>query len=148
VERVAAATEASRAVVLASKGAGRGGAVLIVEDDPAVRDSLEMLLQAEGYSIASAANGEEALAIAARHDFAPNIAIVDYNLPGGHSGVEVATRLRQALGGELAVMVLTGDISSATLEQVARHGFLHCNKPLRGDDLLVLIATVRAKQQR
>ena len=48
--------------------AARGGLILIVEDDPALRYSLEHFLRADGHRTAAAAEGEEAMLLAARTD--------------------------------------------------------------------------------
>ena len=59
------------------------GSILIVEDDPAVRHSLELLLRTDGHRTAAAADGDEAIELVARKNVRPDIVIVDYNLPRG-----------------------------------------------------------------
>jgi two-component system, chemotaxis family, CheB/CheR fusion protein len=84
------AVEAPGAAAVAEVSPTPKGAVLIVEDDAGVRDSLGTLLQGEGYRTADAADGPKALALVSGREFVPDLAIVDYNLPGGLNGVEVA----------------------------------------------------------
>jgi DNA-binding response OmpR family regulator len=79
--------------------------VLIVDDDPGVRELVADILDLEGYDIDTAADGFEALArVAARR---PDCVILDLMMPG-MSGHEVLARLRAADGGaSLPVVMLT-----------------------------------------
>lgn len=65
--------------------------VLIVDDEPVGRETLEALLLAEGYELAFAANGPEALAQAAALN--PDVILLDVMMPG-MDGFEVCRRLR------------------------------------------------------
>jgi len=90
----AAATERSEA----DGGAhGPTGAILIVEDDPAVREMLAILFEGEGHRTTALAGTNEALALAARGALLPDVIIADYNLPGELTGAEVIARLRESL---------------------------------------------------
>lgn len=65
--------------------------VLIVEDEPAQREVLAYNLEAEGYRVAQADNGEEALLIVSED--APDLIVLDWMLPNV-SGIEVCRRLK------------------------------------------------------
>ena len=65
------------------------GVVLIVEDDPALRNSLEASVRADGYRAVAFADGDTAVDYAAAANDMPDIAIVDINLPRGSSGLQV-----------------------------------------------------------
>lgn len=65
--------------------------VLIVEDEPAQREVLAYNLEAEGYRVAQADNGEEALLIVAEDT--PDLIVLDWMLPNV-SGIEVCRRLK------------------------------------------------------
>ena len=65
--------------------------VLIVEDEPAQREVLAYNLEAEGYRVAQADNGEEALLIVS--EGAPDLIVLDWMLPIV-SGIEVCRRLK------------------------------------------------------
>ena len=56
---------------------------MIVEDDPMVREMLELLFKAEGHRTVSVADGRKALELTASGTVKPDIVIADYNLPGG-----------------------------------------------------------------
>ena len=56
--------------------------VLIVDDDTGIRDLLEGLLEEEGYNVASARNGREALeALRKRADLGPHVILLDLMMP-------------------------------------------------------------------
>ncbi len=77
--------------------------VLVVEDDPAVRSSLERSLAFEGYEVVTAADGEAGLQAVDLH--APDVVVLDLGLPRV-DGLEVCRRLRAA-GSTVPVLVLT-----------------------------------------
>ena len=96
----------------------RNRTILIVDDDPDVRELLELYLNGEGHRTATAPDGVAALALATRGTIRPDLILADYNLPNGMDGLQVAAKLRDALHREVPVIILTGDISTDTL---ARH---------------------------
>jgi len=79
--------------------------VLIVDDEPNIVLSLEFLLRQQGYEVAIARDGEEALAAAAARP--PHLVVLDVMLPG-LDGFEVCRRLRERaeLAG-LKILLLT-----------------------------------------
>ncbi|MDO8287769.1 MAG: CheR family methyltransferase [Parvibaculum sp.] len=113
----------------------RGGAILVVEDDPEVRELLELLLRSEGHEVMAAADGVKALDTVTRGSFRPDLLLADYNLPNGMNGLEVAAKLRVNLHREIPVIILTGDISTSTLRSIALHGCTQLNKPVKLDEL-------------
>jgi two-component system cell cycle response regulator len=79
--------------------------ILIVDDEPAGRDTLEALLMAQGYNLAFASNGPEALAKAA--ELIPDLILLDVMMPG-MDGFEVCQRLRtDPLLTEVPVIMVT-----------------------------------------
>ena len=87
------------------EGRGQGACVLLVEDEEQLRRVMKDLLQREGYTVAEARDGIQALDEVDRH--APDVIILDLNLPGldGY-GVLAQLRSRPATR-EIPVMVLT-----------------------------------------
>jgi two-component system KDP operon response regulator KdpE len=65
--------------------------ILVVDDEPQIRKTLEVNLRARRYEVDLAATGEEALAMAARHH--PDVVVLDLGLPG-IDGIEVVRGLR------------------------------------------------------
>jgi DNA-binding response OmpR family regulator len=76
--------------------------VLLVEDDPAAREGLELALRRLGYGVQAAGTGEAALA--GMRDAAADVVVLDVMLPG-LDGFEVCRRLRR--GSDVPVIMLT-----------------------------------------
>ncbi|MGW2252873.1 response regulator [Kitasatospora sp. NPDC001660] len=84
--------------------------VLLIEDDPSVRDALALGLRRQGHAVRTAASGEEGLAEAHREP--PEVVVLDLMLPG-IDGLEVCRRLRAE--GPTPVIMLTalgGDVDT------------------------------------
>ena len=79
-------------------GDKRPGEILVVEDDPALRELLELSLRDEGHQVVAAADAASAIDLIAQGATSPDLLLLDYNLPGGLTGVQLAARLREALG--------------------------------------------------
>jgi DNA-binding response OmpR family regulator len=79
--------------------------VLIADDDPDILELVKLTLERDGYEVAPARNGEEALRIAAGRTI--HVAVLDLMMPG-IDGYEVTRRLRAAdAGRELPILVLS-----------------------------------------
>lgn len=78
--------------------------VFVVDDEPAVRESLRRALELEGYDVDLAADGEEAM-VTLGGDRDPDALILDILMPG-MDGLEVCRRLRAA-GNEVPILMLT-----------------------------------------
>ncbi|MEU8890737.1 response regulator transcription factor [Streptomyces sp. NPDC048442] len=76
--------------------------VLLIEDDPAVREGVELGLRRRGHEVRSAATGEAGLA--ALGDFRPDLLLLDLMLPG-MNGVQVCRRVRE--DSQLPIIMLT-----------------------------------------
>jgi DNA-binding NtrC family response regulator len=73
-------------------GARQDAHVLIVEDEPRMRELLERAIKGWGFTVAVARSGEEALRLS--ESAAPDVAVLDLNLPG-MDGLEFFGKLRQ-----------------------------------------------------
>jgi two-component system CheB/CheR fusion protein len=123
----------------------RTGSILIIEDDPEVRENLKLFLREEGYDAMTAFDGPAALELATRGTFRPNLVLADYNLPGGMNGIQVSEKLRQELNREIPFIILTGDISTEALRDIARHDCVQFNKPVTLRELTHAIEKLLAK---
>ncbi|OAN47498.1 two-component system response regulator [Chloroflexus islandicus] len=78
--------------------------VLVVDDEQNIRLTLNALLSRAGYSVTTAASGEEAVALFEREPF--DLMLVDLQMPG-MKGMEVVAKVREA-GHDAIIIVLTG----------------------------------------
>lgn len=92
--------------------------VLLVEDDPAVREMMTEFLRQEGYRTRAAADGPTALAMFAEEP--AEIVVTDVRLPG-MDGLEVLSRIKKA-GPDTCVVVMTGYGSEDTAIRAMRCG--------------------------
>ena len=130
-----------------AEGAHRTGAILVVEDDPEVRDLLELVLKDEGHRAATAPDGIAALELVARGTVRPDLILADYNLPNGMDGLQVAAKLREKLHREIPVIILTGDISTGTLRDIALQDCVQLNKPVKLKEMTQVIQRLLAISQ-
>lgn len=108
--------------------------VLVVEDHDDLRELMQSLLEAEGFTVVTADSAEAALGEVAR--FAPDLAVVDIGLPG-MSGIDFARRLRGEFGGKaLRLIALTGFGQESDVQAIREAGFhRHMVKPVDIDAL-------------
>jgi two-component system CheB/CheR fusion protein len=125
----------------------RTGTILIVEDDPDVRELLELILNDEGYRTAAAPDGTAALELVTTGVIRPDLMLADYNLPNGLNGLQLTAKVRERLDRVIPVVVLTGDISTGTLRDIASQGCVQVNKPMRARELVQVIQGLLAQPQ-
>ncbi|WP_156488716.1 response regulator, partial [Erythrobacter sp. HI0077] len=94
---------------------GENATILLVEDDTQVRDYVEWILNAEGYSVLSASDGREALEILEQHAEI-GLMCTDVVMPGGMDGIELTREAQRRLPG-LKVLVISGYASEASLRE-------------------------------
>ena len=121
------------------EGVRRTGAILVIEDDPDLRESLKLVLKDEGHRAVTAPDGIAALELVARGTVRPDLILADYNLPNGMNGLQVTAKLREKLHRQIPVIILTGDISTETLRDIARHDCVQLNKPVKSKELTQVI---------
>ncbi len=123
----------------AEAGPRRRSSILVIEDNAPLSEMLQLVLSREGHRTAAAASAPEALALLAGNGFRPDLIVSDYVLPGGMNGVETAAAVRTALGAQVPIIFLTGDIGSASLRDIELTGSLSLTKPVRPEQLLQAI---------
>src|SRR6188508_3294099 len=108
--------------------------ILVIDDEAAIRDSLRMTLEYEGYEFIGASTGQEGLALAERE--APDLVLLDVKMPG-MDGLEVLDRLR-AMNETLPVVVVSGHGSISTAVDATKKGaFDFIEKPFASERVLV-----------
>ena len=113
--------------------------ILIIEDDPEVRDLLDHLLKDEGYRTAVARDGAAAIDLVTQGTMPPDLILTDFNLPNGMDGLQVAAKLREKSHRKTPVIVLTGDISTSTSREIALQNCVKLDKPIKLKELTEVI---------
>ena len=84
--------------------------VLVAEDDPDLRDAIELILVRGGYHVVATGDGLRAVDLACEHRI--DVALVDLLLPG-QSGFQVTTDLKVRHGDAIRVVMMSGTASQA-----------------------------------
>lgn len=134
-------TAGKRQVPGAAKPAAGAETILVVEDEPALRELVSRQLRRRGYQIIQASTGKEALGLWSQHG--PEIALLftDMVMPDGMTGSELAETL-QAQKPDLKVVYTSGYSEEVLQQDFGLRGEVHfLQKPYHQD---ALIKTIRA----
>jgi CheY-like chemotaxis protein len=113
----------------------REASVLVVDDDPSIRDFVEAALEEEGYGVLTAPDGEAALALV---ESKPCAVLLDMRMPVLDGwGFAEAYRERPEPRAPIVVMTAAED-AEAWAEEIGAAGVLA--KPFRLDELLAVVA--------
>lgn len=122
-----------------AKAATKARRVVVVEDNPDIRETMQGLLAMWGHEVKMAEDGPSGLALVLSER--PEAALLDVGLPG-MSGYELARRIREVLPrGQIQLIAVTGYGQPADREEATRAGFdAHLLKPIDPGSLEVLLA--------
>jgi len=125
-----------------------GRLIVVVEDEPAVREGLEVLLTGWGATIVSLASVAAASAWAGAADaaVAPALVIADYRLEDGETGVAAIAAIRERFGQGVPAIVVTGSTMTGHEKEALEHDFHVLIKPVLPNKLRAMIAFKLAKQ--
>jgi DNA-binding NtrC family response regulator len=108
--------------------------ILVVDDDPLVRATVEELLTESGYAVELTEGADAALALVADREF--GLVLSDIRMPG-KDGMELLPELRELRPG-MPVILMTGYASIDSAVTAMREGaFDYITKPFRNEELLV-----------
>ncbi len=117
--------------------------ILIVDDEEVLRDVLEVVLRREGFDVALAASGEEALNFLEGEEV--DLVILDIMLPG-ISGIDTLRAIRIA-NPQLPVIIITAFSSIDGAIEAMKHGAFHyIPKPFKNEE--VILTVNKALEQR
>jgi signal transduction histidine kinase/CheY-like chemotaxis protein len=122
-----------------------GLAVLVVEDNTVVADSLYALLRQWEVAPRVYASAAEALALADLH--ALDAALCDIRLPGALDGIALAERLQRQKP-SLTIALISADINEATQRLATERGWHALRKPVQPDELRGVLLRAQQKQQQ
>ena len=121
---------------MSEKGTDAPKSILIAEDDDGLRFSLETLLKREGFTVATAAGGEEALARLGEWPF--DLILTDLRMPD-QDGIALLQQVKcRQPSAQVVVMTCYGDMDTY-MEAMEEGAFEYVNKPIVKRELLALI---------
>src|SRR5260370_33120391 len=115
-----------------------GGTVLVVDDDAAIRQPLCMILEDEGYGVATAADGREALT-RLRSSPKPCLILLDLMMPV-MSGWDFRKQQQQAPDLAAIPIVVVSAVGNSVERMSALNAIAHFKKPVDLDALLDTVA--------
>lgn len=117
--------------------------VMVIDDDVAVLEGMELLLESLGCEVISSnyandpiSENEKLLTQCSRP---PDLIIADYRLPGEDTGVEVIGKLREGFHEQVPAILLTGEISKDFLAEGDQGKFQILNKPINAEKLIAVM---------
>jgi two-component system, sensor histidine kinase len=107
-------------------------AVVIVDDDPFVRDAMERLITSWGLRVECCCTGDQAIAILQQRDSSYRWeALLDYRLAGSENGLIVADRISRLFGRSVGVTLMTAETDASIFEQAAQRVISILRKPIQ-----------------
>jgi DNA-binding NtrC family response regulator len=119
-------------------------AILLVEDEEALRFALEEALRKQGYAVTACASADAAVQRLHAETF--DIAITDVQLPG-ESGLDFVSRARAVCPDLIAIVMSGVATKSQAMEALARGAYDFFAKPFRVDELKVVIGRALERRQ-
>jgi DNA-binding NtrC family response regulator len=114
----------------------QAAAVLVVDDEPAMRELLRDELSERGYRVAAAANGRDALKKLSEDEYA--VVLTDLRMQG-MQGLELLGEVkRDHPGANVIIMTAFGSVESA-IEAMKRGAYDYVTKPIKTDELALVV---------
>ena len=118
---------------------------MVIENEAAIREGMQMLLQSWGYVVLTAPSPEIAIGLLRRSRRRPSALIADYHLDGC-TGADAIGMLRARFGTDLPAMVITADRMPEVQLELDGLGVPMLNKPVRPAQLRSLLAKMLEPQ--
>jgi DNA-binding response OmpR family regulator len=113
--------------------------ILVVEDEPAIRELLAMILRDEGFAVETAAHGRAGLAKASLQ--VPDVVILDLMMPGMTGWEFIEVWQADSATKDVPIVVISAENAATTVKALRVRAFLR--KPFDLDQLLAVLSTLR-----
>ena len=117
--------------------------LLIVDDEPGLRQSLRLLLSEEGFEVADEADGERGLARALAESF--DAVLCDVRMPA-LDGLEFLRRYRAAGGPALVIMMSAYGSEDAAIAAMKEGAYDYIPKPFRADEVILVLRKAEERE--
>ncbi len=118
--------------------------ILIVDDDDTLRESLELVLSAEGYEVSGAANAEQA--IRQLDASAVDVVLCDLRMPG-MDGMELLPQIGRRLPGATVIMMSAYGTADLAIEAMKRGAYDYLAKPFQPSEVLLAIRKAKERER-
>ena len=119
-----------------------GRAVLVIDDEIAVRQAMTEVLQRWGCRVLTAESSVDAVARLQEEDFAVEVIVADFRLREERTGADAIQAVRQHLAREVPAMIVTGDTAPERLREASALGYALLHKPIQPVRLRAVLITL------
>ncbi|WPU66977.1 response regulator [Peredibacter starrii] len=112
--------------------------ILIVEDDPSIRNSLREILEGQGYLVEVSKNGLEAFRVMTEKSFVPDLIVLDLMMPEMNGFEFRELQMEDTRYSHIPVILLTANNRFQEYKEPLK-AFEFLNKPLEVDDLIFVV---------
>ncbi|MBS3805157.1 MAG: PAS domain S-box protein [Oleiphilaceae bacterium] len=133
-----AATPASAS---SSQGSLEGCRVMVIDNEAAIRESMQALLERWGCDVLTAADESEAI-LMARQGALPEAILADYHLEYDRTGCDAVAGVRQACGETIPAAIITADRSDECRQILLAQALPVLNKPVKPNRLRALLSSL------
>ena len=121
-----------------------GDRILVVDDDDALRDSLQLVLAVEGYEVAAACDAPAALR---QVELAPpDVVLCDLRMPGV-GGLELLPQLARRLPGTTLILMSAYGTDELALEAMNRGAYDYLAKPFQPREVILTLRKARERER-
>jgi len=120
--------------------------VLVIDDELAIREATQIMLQDWGCEPVLADSAESALDVIAQTGRSPEVIIADYRLRNSKTGVEAIETLHAKYGRDIPAIIITGDTAPDRLREAEASGYHLLHKPLAPARLRALLSYVLSQR--
>jgi two-component system response regulator AtoC len=118
--------------------------ILIADDDDALRESLELVLSAEGYEVVTARDGEAALALLEAQPV--DLVLCDLRMPG-LDGLALLPQIVRRLPGVPVVLMSAYGSADLAVEAMQRGAYDYLAKPFQPSEVLLTLRKARERER-
>ena len=121
------------------------GRILIVDDEPSLREFLAILLRKAGHEIALAESGATALEMFEDGSF--DLVITDLKMPGKVDGIQVLQQVREIDAGVQVIVITAFATTETAIEAMKLGAYDYVTKPFKVDEIQVLVTKALEKRK-
>ncbi len=117
--------------------------VLIIDDEPSLRQTVSMILEEEGHETVTASDGKEGLTKAL--ELEPDIVLTDVRMPG-MPGLEFLERYREEGGSALVIVMTAYGSTELAIEAMKKGAYDYVPKPFSADQLVLVLRKAQERE--